>query len=463
MKLSWKIVLTVLLIVTLTVSVSSYIMIASTFQAELDSQAGAASGESQMLCLTLGALASQTVGSGESALLEQLEGSSFFQGYSMLVYRSDGTILWKNREEEARLTPADVGPEGLCYAFFQQTPGGSRYLETVQRLELNEEPFYVDLLQTADQAFSQRDANLRIYRQVLLLSVGACTLASIAGAAVLTGPIRKLSRSTRSIANGQYSHRVKVRSRDELGALAEDFNRMADALELKIQELAAAAQRQKDFTASFAHELKTPLTSVIGYADTLRSRELPRQQQLEAVNYIFSEGKRLEAMSFSLLDLFALERVEPQLVTVRAQALARAVAESMGYVMSQSGVELRLSVEPGSFAGEPNLLKTLLYNLLDNARKASQSGSSVELLGCATSQGYLFQVTDHGRGIPREALDRITEPFYMVDKSRARAQGGAGLGLALCQRIAAAHGTELLFESRVGEGTSVSISLGGKK
>lgn len=463
MKLSWKIVLTVLLIVTLAVSVSSYIMIASTFQAELDSQAGAASGESQMLCLTLGALASQAVGSGESALLEQLEGSSFFQNYAMLVYRSDGTVLWKNREEPANLTPADVGQEGLCYAFFQRDTGSRRYLETVQRLELNGEPFYVDLLQGADQAFSQRDANLQIYRQVMLLSVAACTLASIACAAVLTGPIRKLSRSTRSIAGGQYSHRVKVRSRDELGALAEDFNRMADALELKIQELAAAAQRQKDFTASFAHELKTPLTSVIGYADTLRSRELPRLQQLEAVNYIFSEGKRLEAMSFSLLDLFALERTAPQLVTVQAQALARAVAESMGYVMSQSGVELRLSVEPGSFPGEPNLLKTLLYNLLDNARKASQSGSSVELLGCTTPQGYLFQVTDHGRGIPQEALDRITEPFYMVDKSRARAQGGAGLGLALCQRIASAHGAQLRFESRVGAGTTVSLILGGSE
>ena len=430
MKLSWKIVLTVLLIVTLTVSVSSYIMIASTFQAELDSQAGAASGESQMLCLTLGALASQAVGSGESALLEQLEGSSFFQNYAMLVYRSDGTVLWKNREEPANLTPADVGQEGLCYAFFQRDTGSRRYLETVQRLELNGEPFYVDLLQGADQAFSQRDANLQIYRQVMLLSVAACTLASIACAAVLTGPIRKLSRSTRSIAGGQYSHRVKVRSRDELGALAEDFNRMADALELKIQELAAAAQRQKDFTASFAHELKTPLTSV---------------------------------MSFSLLDLFALERTAPQLVTVQAQALARAVAESMGYVMSQSGVELRLSVEPGSFPGEPNLLKTLLYNLLDNARKASQSRSSVELLGCTTPQGYLFQVTDHGRGIPQEALDRITEPFYMVDKSRARAQGGAGLGLALCQRIASAHGAQLRFESRVGAGTTVSLILGGSE
>ena len=87
----------------------------------------------------------------------------------------------------------------------------------------------------------------------------------------------------------------------------------------------------------------------------------------------------------------------------------------------------------------------------------------MELLGCTTPQGYLFQVTDHGRGIPQEALDRITEPFYMVDKSRARAQGGAGLGLALCQRIASAHGAQLRFESRVGAGTTVSLILGGSE
>ena len=166
-------------------------------------------------------------------------------------------------------------------------------------------------------------------------------------------------------------------------------------------------------------------------------------------------------MSFALLDLFALERAEPQLAPIQAQALARSVASSANYLMTQSHLELRLSVEPGSFHGEPNLLKTLLYNLLDNARKASEAGSSVELLGRTTPRGYLFQVVDHGRGIPPEALERITEPFYMVDKSRARAQGGAGLGLALCQRIAAAHGACLRFDSQEGEGTTVSLILGG--
>lgn len=295
----------------------------------------------------------------------------------------------------------------------------------------------------------------------MLSAVAVSSLAITLVATVLTSPIRKLSRSTRAIAGGQYARRANVRTRDELGQLAEDFNHMADSLEAKIQELAEAAQRQRDFTASFAHELKTPLTSVIGYADTLRSRELSRQQQVEAADYIFSEGKRLEAMSLSLLDLFALERQVPQMGPVQAQALARAVAESSRYLLEERQVQLVVSVEPGQFQGEPNLLKTLLYNLVDNARKASQPGGSVELLGAASRTGYAFCVADHGQGIPSEALNRIMEPFYMVDKSRAKAQGGAGLGLALCQQIAQAHGARLHFESQVGQGTRVTIVLGG--
>ena len=104
---------------------------------------------------------------------------------------------------------------------------------------------------------------------------------------------------------------------------------------------------------------------------------------------------------------------------------------------------------------------TLLFNLMDNARKAMEPGGVMTLWGRQEQTVYRFRLTDTGRGIPPEALERITEPFYMVDKSRSRAQGGAGLGLSLCQRIAALHGSALHFESQVGLGTTVEWTLGG--
>lgn len=455
MKLSQKITLVVLAIVTLMVAVSGYCMVSAGFRGELDSQVAAAASESRTLSLTLGTLLSQTRDRSREALAGLLERTAMFDSYELTVYHADGTILWSGGDHRGVLDPED-GEGGLCYRLI---PGSPRLLETMQELTVGTDKYYVNLIREVEEPFLHRDDNLRTYRWIMTLSLAVSTLAAVLCARVLTGPIRKLSRTTRAMAQGQYSRRVHVRSKDELGALAEDFNAMADALERKIQDLADAAQRQRDFTASFAHELKTPLTSVIGYADTLRSRELPRKQQLEAVTYIFTEGKRLEAMSFALLDLFALERAEPQMQTVNARALAQAVRDSAQYPYGQAGVELKLSVAPGALRGEPNLLKTLLYNLLDNARKASNPGGQVWLKGRPVEGGYAFSVIDRGRGIPPEALNRITEPFYMVDKSRARAQGGAGLGLALCQRIAQAHGTALEYQSQVGTGTAVTIRL----
>lgn len=106
-------------------------------------------------------------------------------------------------------------------------------------------------------------------------------------------------------------------------------------------------------------------------------------------------------------------------------------------------------------------MQTLLYNLIDNARKASDEGSVIHVLGTKIENSYMLCISDEGCGIPQEVLQRITEPFYMVDKSRARADGGAGLGLALCEKIARLHGTRLRFESDLGKGTQVSITFEG--
>ena len=118
-----------------------------------------------------------------------------------------------------------------------------------------------------------------------------------------------------------------------------------------------------------------------------------------------------------------------------------------------------MQTEPGEFLGVSELLLCLLYNLIDNGAKASPPGATLMLLGREEEKGYAFEVVDRGCGIPPESIQRITEAFYMVDRSRARAQGGAGLGLALCSRIAALHHGQLEFQSRPGYGTRVILSL----
>ena len=121
-------------------------------------------------------------------------------------------------------------------------------------------------------------------------------------------PLARLSAATKRMASGDLEHRVRVDSDDELGRLSRDFNTMAMQLEAQVQELKDAAQRQEDFIGSFAHEIKTPLTSIIGYADLLRSRLSTPEQVRESAGYIFSEGRRLESLSQKLMDLIVLEK-----------------------------------------------------------------------------------------------------------------------------------------------------------
>ena len=232
-------------------------------------------------------------------------------------------------------------------------------------------------------------------------------------------------------------------------------------LERSIGNLENVAARREEFIGSFAHELKTPLTAIIGYADMLRSKDMNPKSRFTAAGYIFSEGKRLEALSLKLMDIIVAGKQEFELKRFEVGYFIRAVAAVTVPSLSNDGLTLDMRWEPGEILVEPDLFKTLMINLVDNARKASRKGSVIELFGKAEKRGYALYVRDHGNGIPKEELSKITEPFYMIDKSRSRAQNGAGLGLALCQRIAELHGTRLEYESEVGKGTTVRVLLKG--
>lgn len=227
----------------------------------------------------------------------------------------------------------------------------------------------------------------------------------------------------------------------------------------RIDSLEGQAERREEFIASFAHELKTPLTAIIGYADMIRSMDMPPKQRFTAAGYIFSEGKRLEALSLKLLELIVVGMQDVEMRDFECGYFIREVAAVSLPSVKDSGLELNIFGDRGQVSLEGDLFKTLMINLVDNARKASKKGQKVDLYGRQEQGGYAFYVRDYGTGMTAEEIDRITEAFYMVDKSRSRAQNGAGIGLALCQKIAEVHGTSLEYKSRPGEGTTVRVFL----
>lgn len=464
MKFTWKMISTVALLLAVALSVSGYTVVRSSFRASLAYEMNDACEDMRLFGLTVQALCADELryGNDEGAalalrMLLTQNGSAQQREFSILS--ENGTVLVRTsgmRSNTEMDTPVGVIQTRIV------NENGRRFILCTQNVSCFDSTFYLSRMREITAVFTRADENLARYQRIMLIILTVGIGITTALTFYLTRPIRRISRAAKQFSEGQYEKRAVVRSNDELGQLAQNFNEMADSLEIKINELADAAQRQKDFTASFAHELKTPLTSVIGYADTLRSRVLPAKKQIEAANYIFSEGKRLEAMSFALLDLFALDRETPQFRKTSASRIVQDTAASCAYLLNEKNIRLETRVEERKLNVVPELLQILLFNLIDNARKASESGSLIRLYARQVESGFRFSVRDNGRGIPQEALERLTEPFYMVDKSRARAEGGAGLGLAICRRIAELHGTRLDFESEVGKGTCVSFVLGGE-
>ena len=213
---------------------------------------------------------------------------------------------------------------------------------------------------------------------------------------------------------------------------------------------------------AFAHELKTPMTSIIGFADLLRQDSLDENTRMMAAEYIYSEGHRLEKLSFKLLDLILLKKDS---LVMRKVWLANYVSEiekAMTPNLKNRGVRLVCRSEQGRVVLEPDLVKSVLYNLLDNAAKAMDDGGIIAVKASLLPGGCQFVVVDNGRGMEPEELSKITEAFYRVDKSRSRQQGGAGLGLALCKQIVELHNGSMHYESKPGTGTQVTVTLYGK-
>lgn len=269
-------------------------------------------------------------------------------------------------------------------------------------------------------------------------------------------PLQELNTTTKRMAEGLYDQRVFIKRQDEIGQLGENFNRMAEAVEARTKRLEESEQKKTLFMGNLTHELKTPMTAISGYAQTLLSTKISREDEEEALHYINEECNRLERLSKKMMKLLELEQEgELELKETPVKELFEAAKRSCGVILKEKQITLEISEHGECFPMEFDLMTDVMINLIDNAVKISEPGGRI----CLRASQNFIEVQDFGQGIPKEEQDKILEPFYMIDKSRSRKSGGAGLGLALTAMIVKLHHISLRIESEIGKGTRMILQF----
>lgn len=267
-------------------------------------------------------------------------------------------------------------------------------------------------------------------------------------------PLRELQRAAQDISGGALNRRADVSARDEIGEVAEAFNGMAERIERQVEELSSESERRRQMLGSLTHEMKTPMTSIMGYADSLLHVNLTQTQKESALQHIYDECGRLGRVNSKLMSLIGMyDNDSIYMEETSIKEVFESVAELEENNLKTRNMTLKHTCQMDKRFIDKDLMISLLVNLVDNAVKASAEGACIYM----TAQENTIAVRDNGCGIPEEEIPRVTEAFYMVDKARSRKAGGNGLGLALCSMIARLHGADLRIESKPGKGTEVSV------
>lgn len=273
-------------------------------------------------------------------------------------------------------------------------------------------------------------------------------------------PLRNLRKGIREITEGNYGKQLKTRGNTEITELTRDINQMSEKIAKNIGEMEEMAENRKVFIDNMSHEMKTPLTAILGFADILTIMpDITDEQKREYSEHIYREALRLRTMSGKLMELVQLQEnnLRPEIINLKD--LLNDVADTENIILTKSEISLNKILCDAVIEADSDLLKSLFFNILDNAQKATQSGGSIDIVMKRIEDLVQVRIHDYGIGIPKEEIKKITEPFYMIDKSRSRKSGGAGLGLALCQTIVSLNNGTMEIESEEGKGCTVIVTL----
>ena len=343
-------------------------------------------------------------------------------------------------------------------SFIIRTINNRKYAFVSSIVSLENKDFKLIISKDIQYVYTERSNNYKFLMiidliMLIILSAGMYIISK-----KLTNPLVKLSNVSKDIAKGEYNIRaVESKKNDEIGVLEHNFNLMIDVIENNIEELKYLNESKQRFIDSLNHEIKTPITSIIGYSELLLKSNVSEEIKIKSLKYINSEAKRLETLNSTLLKLTLMREENRKLGKVELKEAINNVKNILIYKMERKNIKLNIKIENIDLVQDKELLEVLLTNIIDNSIKASNVGSWIDVEGYYGNNEYILKIKDKGIGIPQEDLDKVLEPFYMVDKARTRKNNGIGLGLSICSEICNMYNISLDIKSKLNVGTEVIL------
>jgi len=336
-----------------------------------------------------------------------------------------------------------------------QNMQGEYYVLLSTKLNNNQVLIYV---RNINSIYETRKELINILLILIILTLFLVAVIAYIISKTLTKPLNKIQKEILKLSKGDYNIKLKE-GKNEFGSLAKSFNEMSKELENRNNELIEMVNSKQMFIDNLSHEINTPLTSILGYAELLEKANCTEEQKIKFLINIQNESKRINDIHKKLLLISYKKNVDFEKKLIQMENVFEKIKESLKFKLEEHKISLIIQNSLKNLYADETLVIMCIINLISNAINASKEGSKI-IINCFEQEDKKYiQVIDEGQGISKENIEKIVEPFYRVDKARSRKNGGAGLGLSICQSIMQLHNGKLKIESKIGEGSTFILEF----
>lgn len=403
----------------------------------------------------------------EEAIEKAEERYASYEPYIQMVEISEGeTRRVKNVIRSERIPEGVFLLDTQTYFRADRTDIDSYIFRTVEEDQLSSYPLRVFLFPVRGPRILQVGVSLeatvaamnKLMLVMILTGSIIMLLASLGGSFIINRalhPVKSVVKTAEDITAEDLSLRIDSKNRkDEIGALVETFNSMIARLEKSINKI-------RQFSGDVSHELRTPLTIIRGEIEVLLRKDRPKEEYVTTLNSVLEESHRMEKLIDGLLFLSRVEAMDrsKSRETVDLDEVLNAVIKFRSPSASNKNISIDAKIKPVQFRGNRELLERMTANILDNAIRYSNPGNHIEIELEKDKNMAKLQIHDSGIGIPEKSLPLIFDRFYVVDPSRSKETGGAGLGLSIVKWIAEYHNAEIAVDSKVDHGTNFTVTF----